>query len=99
MIEGAVEALNDPDCPAGSMYTLEWTQKISQLRENYKGGKAVFTVPGMPIKCGGAPQKVMYLSEEYWRKKGIQSDIHFYTSTPVIFPPCKKFSDALLPIA
>jgi sulfide:quinone oxidoreductase len=53
----------------------------------------------MPIKCGGAPQKVMYLSDATWRNKGIASDIHFYTSTPVMFPPCKKFSDPLLAIA
>lgn len=32
-------------------------------------------------------------------KKGIDADIHFYTSTPVIFPPCKKFSEPLHALA
>jgi NADH dehydrogenase FAD-containing subunit len=55
LIKGAREALEDPECPVGSMYTLEFAQKMSQLRERYTGGKAIFTVPVMPIKCGGAP--------------------------------------------
>ena len=45
MIEGAREALDDPECPVGSMYDLRYAQKISMLRENFKGGKAIFTVP------------------------------------------------------
>ena len=32
-----------------------------QLVEEFKGGKALFTQPAMPIKCAGAPQKAMYL--------------------------------------
>ncbi len=55
MIEGAMDALRDPDCPAASMYILPFAQKMSKLRQNFKGGKAIFTVGKMPIKCGGAP--------------------------------------------
>ena len=55
----------------------------------------------MPIKCGGAPQKIMYLSEETFRNNGIRAncDVHFYTSVPNMFPNCEKFADALVPIA
>jgi len=54
----------------------------------------------MPIKCGGAPQKIMYLSEETWRKNGVRDDcdIHFYTSTPGMFP-VPKYGAALKVIA
>jgi len=43
----------------------------------------------------------MYLSEETFRKKGVRKDcdIQFYTSVPNMFPNCKKFADALVPIA
>lgn len=54
-IEGATEALNDPNSPVGSIYKFEYAKKASVLRENFKGGKAVFTLPTLPIKCGGAP--------------------------------------------
>ena len=55
LIPGAIEALEDEDCPVGSMYTLKYAQKQSMIRENFQGGRAIFTIPQMPIKCGGAP--------------------------------------------
>ena len=61
----------------------------------------MFILPTMPIKCGGAPQKIMYLSEETWRKNGVRKDtqIHFNTTAGNLFPNCQKFADALKPIA
>ena len=43
----------DPD------YTWETLQ-------NFKGGVALFTQPATPIKCPGAPQKIMYLTADYF---------------------------------
>jgi hypothetical protein len=54
-IEGAAEALADPESPVGSIYKIEYAYKTSRLREGYKGGKAIFMLPTMPVKCGGAP--------------------------------------------
>ena len=71
------------------------------LRENFKGGKALFILPTLPIKCGGAPQKIMYLSEETFRRNGVRknTDVHFNTTAGNLFPNCLKFADALKPIA
>lgn len=68
LIPGSVEAIEDEDCPVGSIYKLPWAEKMSKLRSEFKGGNAIFTLPTMPVKCGGAPQKIMYLSEETFRK-------------------------------
>lgn len=54
-IEGASSALDDPNSAVGSIYRLDYAYKASALRDSFKGGKAVFTLPTMPIKCGGAP--------------------------------------------
>jgi hypothetical protein len=99
-IEGAKEALDDPNSPVGSIYRLDYAYKASHLRENFRGGKAVFTLPTMPVKCGGAPQKMMYLSEETFRRNGVRdrSQIHFYTSVPNMFPNCLKYADKLIEI-
>ena len=61
-------------------YTWEMLQK-------FKGGNAVFTQPTTPIKCGGAPQKIMYLAEEYFRKSGVRDKTNVIFATPgtVIF--------------
>ena len=72
-IQGATAALEDPDCPVGSIYDLDYAYKFSELRDSFQGGQAIFTLPVMPIKCGGAPQKIMYLSEETWRKRGVRA--------------------------
>ena len=58
-----------------------------EVLKNFKGGNAVFTQPATPIKCGGAPQKIMYLAEDYLRKKGLRKDSNVIYATPgsVIF--------------
>ncbi|OIQ19476.1 FAD/NAD(P)-binding oxidoreductase [Lacinutrix sp. MedPE-SW] len=55
--------------------------------KNFKGGTALFTQPTTPIKCGGAPQKIMYLAENHFKKTGVKSksDIVFATGGSVIF--------------
>jgi sulfide:quinone oxidoreductase len=71
-------------------YTFEAAKSIK------KGQKAIFTNPNTPIKCGGAPQKIMYLLSDYFRKNGILNDInvHFYSGGGVIFG-VKKYADTL----
>ena len=95
-IEGAAEALEDPESPVGSIYRLEYAYKTSKLREGFKGGKAVFMAPQMPIKCGGAPQKIMYLSEETFRRNGVRdkSQVHWYLPGGAMFG-VPKYSDKL----
>ncbi|NJH96783.1 NAD(P)/FAD-dependent oxidoreductase, partial [Staphylococcus agnetis] len=48
-------------------YVDETWRQISQ----FKGGTAIFTHPNTPIKCGGAPMKIMFLAEDYFRKHGV----------------------------
>ena len=52
-----------------------------------QGGKAFFTVPRMPIKCAGAPQKIMWMFEERMRDLGLRGNtsVTLVTSTPGIF--------------
>jgi len=58
----------------------------NQIKQ-FKGGTALFTQPTTPIKCGGAPQKIMYLAENHFKKTGVKSstNIVFATSGGVIF--------------
>ncbi len=55
--------------------------------KNFKGGNMVFTQPTTPIKCGGAPQKIMYLADDHLRKVGVRDKSHVVFATPgsVIF--------------
>ena len=62
-------------------------QYVWEVLQEFKGGNAIFTQPATPIKCGGAPQKIMYLADEYWRKTKVrnQTEILFITPGSVIF--------------
>ncbi len=58
-----------------------------QTLKNFKGGTALFVMPTTPIKCGGAPQKIMYLADDHFRKTGVRdkTDILFAIPGGVIF--------------
>jgi len=58
-----------------------------RVLQEFKGGTALFTQPTTPIKCGGAPQKIMYLAEDYFNKSGKRkgTDVVFATAGTVIF--------------
>lgn len=62
-------------------------KKTWELVQNFKGGNAIFTQPTTPIKCGGAPQKIMYLADDHWAKTGVKKDTNVVFATPgsVIF--------------
>lgn len=49
----------------GATYTYE-------VLNQFQGGTALFTFPATPIKCAGAPQKIMYLADEIFRKNGVR---------------------------
>ena len=71
-IPGLEEGLRDPDSPVASNYAYDTCEKTWNLIRNFTGGTAVFTEPVTGVKCGGAPQKIMYLAEDYFRKQGIR---------------------------
>ena len=51
----------------------------------FRGGKALFTQPPMPIKCAGAPQKILYLAADHFRRKAIKAELSFFTPGPSMF--------------
>ena len=83
-----------------SIYRYQDAEITSQMLENFKGGQAIFTMPPVPIKCAGAPQKIMYLADEIFRRNGVRekSKIAYATAGKVIFG-VPKFAEALLPVA
>jgi sulfide:quinone oxidoreductase len=62
-------------------------EKSFEALKRFKGGNALFTQPATPIRCGGAPQKIMYLAEEYFVKSGVRDTTNVIFATPgtVIF--------------
>jgi sulfide:quinone oxidoreductase len=79
-----------------SNYSYSHVQYTWETIRNFTSGTALFTHPNSPVKCGGAPQKIMYLAEDYFRKKGIRQNVNvnFGSANPAIFD-VEKYRNAL----
>lgn len=83
----------------GSNYSYDTVDYTWNAIRSFRGGNAVFTQPNTPIKCGGAPQKIMYLAEDHFRRTGIRDSatIRFFLPPPKIFA-VEKYGRALAKI-
>ncbi len=70
-----------------SNYTYETVESTWETLRNFKGGNAIFSYPNTPIKCAGAPQKIMYLTEHHLRRTGKRgaSKVIYASATASIF--------------
>jgi sulfide:quinone oxidoreductase len=84
-IKGLKETLGKNQ--VSSNYSAETVEYTWECIRSLQGGTALFTQPTMPIKCAGAPQKIMYLAADRFRKKGIldKFTIEFCNAGPAMF--------------
>jgi len=74
----------------GASATWKGMQELIAQAKAHKGpGKlqALFTNPNTPIKCGGAPMKMMYLTNSRLEEAGVKDkvDLTFYTNGGALF--------------
>ena len=65
-VDGLPEALHSEG--VGCNYSASMVKDTWKNLQSFQGGNALFTLPSTPIKCLGAPQKIMYLTDDYLRK-------------------------------
>lgn len=68
-----------------SNYSYEYAPYTWECVRNFTGGRALFTYPATPIKCAGAPQKILYLAADDFRRRGVEADIHYCTAGGAVF--------------
>jgi sulfide:quinone oxidoreductase len=84
-VKGLGEAIGkDGVC---SNYSYDYVDTTWANIRAFAGGTAVFTHPATGIKCGGAPQKIMYLADDFFRKAGVRDKtrVVFMSGQPAIF--------------
>lgn len=70
-----------------SNYSFAHVDYTWETIRRFRGGTAIFTQPNTPVKCGGAPQKIMYQAEHAFRKQGVRdaAKVVFASHGKVIF--------------
>ena len=79
-IDGLKEALGKGG--VCSNYGYEHSEYTWEVLRNLKKGNALFTQPATLVKCGGAPQKIMYLTADYLRRNGHLEDVEINFMSP-----------------
>ncbi len=84
-IKGLIETLGENG--VCSNYSVELAPYTWECISNFKGGKALFTNPNTPVKCGGAPHKIMWLAADYFKKHGTfdKSEIQYWSGGTRLF--------------
>lgn len=110
-IAGLPQALANPSSGVSSIYSYDTCDKVWHDVDALRSGNAIFTQPAGVIKCAGgksislcivaayrllAPQKIMWMAWDRYRKSGRGDNIKidFMTGMPSMFS-VKKYSDVL----
>jgi sulfide:quinone oxidoreductase len=83
-----------------SNYRADLAPLTWEAIRSFQGGTAVFHFPPVPIKCAGAPQKIMWLAEETFRRNGVRdvTRVVWMSASAGIFG-VPKYAAALRPLA
>jgi len=99
-----LEALGDSIC---SIYTAQGSTKTWEIMQKYieqaksgspdKKTQFVFTHPSTPIKCGGAPKKIVYLTNARLKEAGARenAELTFYPNGGAMFG-VPEYHDAIV---
>ncbi len=79
--------LNNPEegTAKGGTITQTWFNDLHKASKDGKNPKVICTQPATAIKCGGAPQKILYLSNDFLKRDGLSADFTFATNGSKLF--------------
>ncbi|CAO2657785.1 Nn.00g039110.m01.CDS01 [Neocucurbitaria sp. VM-36] len=91
-VKGLPEALANQDALVSTIYDYNYCDKAFRSIQKFNKGEALFTQPAGVVKCAGAPQKIMWLALDYWKRAGLYNssngspiNITFATGLPTMF--------------
>lgn len=99
-VEGLEAALQTPY--VAHVYDWKLAQKWRDIRNAFEGGTALAHYFNGYVKCGGAPQKQLWLGEDYWRlQKKIRDkvDLHYFSPQKSFFPVIPRIDAYVTPMS
>jgi len=68
----------------GGKITHEWFKALKEAAKTSKP-RVICTQPSTPLKCGGSPQKILYLSDDFLKRDKLTADFTFATAGEQLF--------------
>lgn len=98
IVPSEVEGLTGPGWGRNTFdfYTLEGARQLFYAMERFERGRLVLNVAEMPIKCPVAPLEFLFLSDWYFRQKGVRDQVEIVYATPLDGAFTKPRASAML---
>jgi sulfide:quinone oxidoreductase len=68
----------------GGVITRDWFNALKEAAKTSKP-RVICTQPSTPLKCGGAPQKILYLADDFLKRDKLNADFTFATAGEKLF--------------
>lgn len=68
----------------GGAITHEWFKQVQEAAKT-STPKVICTQPSTPLKCGGAPQKILYLADDFLKREKLTANFTFATAATKLF--------------
>ena len=79
----------------GGSITWDWFNQLKEAAAtSRKSPRVIYTQPATAIKCGGAPQKILYLSADHLKKDGLSAEYTLAIAGEKLFS-LKPIADSL----
>ena len=69
----------------GGSITWDWFNDVKKAAASGKKPTVIYTSPKGAIKCGGAPQKILYLSADYLKDEGLSANFIYAPNSSKLF--------------
>ncbi|NOR54786.1 MAG: twin-arginine translocation signal domain-containing protein [Sulfurovum sp.] len=69
----------------GGEVTWEWFEALKKASSSGEKPTVIYTQPNTAIKCGGAPQKILFLSADHLKKDGLGANYVLATNAGKLF--------------
>jgi len=67
-----------------SIYRADLAPITRTMLDAFRGGRALFVRPRLPIQCAGSAQSILYVAADRFRRAGLRAELAFHVDGPAL---------------